>query len=46
MDILVTLYHGESVEKDVYENVSFYGTKKMIVMFEERSFLAPNFRSN
>jgi hypothetical protein len=25
----VTLYHGESVEEDVYGNVSFYGMKKV-----------------
>jgi hypothetical protein len=24
------------VEEDVYENVSFYGMKKVIVMFDER----------
>jgi hypothetical protein len=32
----VTLYHGGSVEEDVYGNVSFYGMKKVIVMFDER----------
>jgi hypothetical protein len=36
MDTLVTLYHGGSVEEDVYGNVSFYGMKKVIVMFDER----------
>jgi hypothetical protein len=36
MDTLVTLYHGGSVEEDVYGNVSFDGMKKVTVMFEER----------
>jgi hypothetical protein len=36
MDTLVTLYHGESVDEDVYENVSFYGMNKATVMFNER----------
>jgi hypothetical protein len=36
MDTLVTLYHGGSVEEDVYVNVSFYGMKKVTVMFDER----------
>jgi hypothetical protein len=36
MDTLVTLYHGGSVEEDVYGNVSFYGMKKVFVMFDER----------
>jgi hypothetical protein len=29
----VTLYHGGRVEEDVYGNVSFYGMKKVTVMF-------------
>jgi hypothetical protein len=33
----VTLYHGGSLDEDAYENVSFYGTKKVTVMFDERS---------
>jgi hypothetical protein len=40
MDTLVTLYHGGSMEEDVYENVSFYGMKKVTVMFDERPSLA------
>jgi hypothetical protein len=32
----VTLYHERSLEGDVYENVSFYGAKKVTVMFDER----------
>jgi hypothetical protein len=32
----VTLYHGGSVEEDVYGNVSFYGMKKVTVMFDAR----------
>jgi hypothetical protein len=36
MDTLVTLYHGGSVEEDVYGNVSFDGMKKVTVMFNER----------
>jgi hypothetical protein len=32
----VTLYHRGSVEEDVYGNVSFYGMKKVTVMFDER----------
>jgi hypothetical protein len=36
MDTLVTLYHGGSVEEDVYGNVSFCGMKKVTVMFDER----------
>jgi hypothetical protein len=32
----VTLYHGGSMEEDVYENVSFYGMKKVIVMLDEK----------
>jgi hypothetical protein len=29
MDTLVTLYHGGSMEEDVYGNVSFHGMKKV-----------------
>jgi hypothetical protein len=36
MDTLVTLYHGGSVEEDVYGNVSFDGMEKVMVMFDER----------
>jgi hypothetical protein len=36
MDTLVTLYHRGSVVEDVYGNVSFYGMKKVAVMFDER----------
>jgi hypothetical protein len=36
MDTLVTLYHGGSVEEDVYGNVSFDGIKKVTMMFDER----------
>jgi hypothetical protein len=36
MDTLVTLYHGGSMEEDVYENVSFDGMKNVTVMFDER----------
>jgi hypothetical protein len=32
----VTLYHGGSVETDVYGNVSFYGMKNVTMMFDER----------
>jgi hypothetical protein len=32
----VTLYHGGSVETDVYENVNFYGMKNVTMMFDER----------
>jgi hypothetical protein len=38
MDTLVTLYHGGSVEEDVYRNVSFDGMKKVTVMFDERPY--------
>jgi hypothetical protein len=34
----VTLYHGGSVEDDVYGNVSFDGMKKVTVMFDERPY--------
>jgi hypothetical protein len=40
MDTLVTLYHGGIMEEDIYGNVSFYGMKKVTVMFDERPFLA------
>jgi hypothetical protein len=36
MDNLVTLYHGGSVDEDVYGNVSFDGMKKVAVIFDER----------
>jgi hypothetical protein len=32
----VTLYHGGSVETDVYGNASFYGMKNVTMMFDER----------
>jgi hypothetical protein len=32
----MTLYHGGSVEEDVYGNVIFYGMKKVNVMFDKR----------
>jgi hypothetical protein len=32
----MTLYHGGSMEEDVYGNVNFYGMKKVTVMFDER----------
>jgi hypothetical protein len=32
----VTLYHGGSVEEDVYGNVSFDVVKKVTIMFDER----------
>jgi hypothetical protein len=34
---LVTLYHGGSMEEDVYGNFSFDGMKKVTMMFVERS---------
>jgi hypothetical protein len=37
MDNLVTLYHGGSVEEDVYGNISFDGMKKVALIFDERS---------
>jgi hypothetical protein len=43
MDTLMTLYHGGSVEQDVYENVSFYGMKKVTVVFNERPSFGPMF---
>jgi hypothetical protein len=36
MDKLVTIFHGGSVEEDVYGNVSFDRIKKVTVIFEER----------
>jgi hypothetical protein len=36
MDTLVTLYYGGSVEEDVYGNISFYGMKKVTMMFDVR----------
>ena len=32
----MTLYHGRSMDEDVYGNVSFGGMKKVTVMFDER----------
>jgi hypothetical protein len=32
----VTLYHGGTVETNVYGNVSFCGTKNVNMMFDER----------
>jgi hypothetical protein len=32
----VTLYHGGSMEEDVYVNVSFDGMKKVTMIFDER----------
>jgi hypothetical protein len=43
MDTLVTLYHGGSVETDVYENVSFYGMKNVTMMFDERPYFGQIF---
>jgi hypothetical protein len=36
----VTLYHGGSVEEDVYGNVSFHGMKRMSLMFDERPYFS------
>jgi hypothetical protein len=39
----VTLYHRGSVEEDVYRNASFYGMKKVTVMFDERPYFGQIF---
>jgi hypothetical protein len=36
MDTIVTLYHGGSVETDVYGSASFYVMKNVTMMFDER----------
>jgi hypothetical protein len=39
----VTLYHGGSVETDVYGNASLYGMKNVTMMFDERPSFAQIF---
>jgi hypothetical protein len=39
----VTLYHGGSLERDVYGNASFYGMKNVTMMFDERPYFAQIF---
>jgi hypothetical protein len=43
MDTLVTLYHGGSVDEDVYGNVSFDRMKKVTIMFDKRPCFAQIF---
>ena len=45
MDNVVTLYHGESVEKDEFGNVSFVGIQRAPLMFDDQPLFSELFGS-
>jgi hypothetical protein len=43
MDNLVTLYHGGSVEEDVFENITFDGMHKVYMIFDDQQLFSEVF---